>query len=215
VRRSTSRTTGKKLVVIGIDGMDPNLLRQFMDEGALPNFKALADAGTFVPLGTSNPPQSPVAWSCFITGMDPGGHGVYDFLHPRPEDLRADQLDDQHHGEAWHFPLPGDARSRSRDQRAVRKGEPFWDVLADQGVRRRSTDPAAYPIQESSSSRSPTWDARPAGRHRRRLRLLHDRRPRQLAEIKGGIWGRRHRRQGVTLRDGKTIDTKLYAAPSP
>ena len=77
--------SGRKLLVIGIDGMDPLLLRQYMAEGAMPHFKKLADEGTFFPLGTSNPPQSPVAWSSFITGMDPGGHGVYDFLHRDPK----------------------------------------------------------------------------------------------------------------------------------
>ena len=52
-------TTGKRLVVIGIDGMDPKLLREYMPK--LPHFKELADEGTFLELGTSEPPQSPVA----------------------------------------------------------------------------------------------------------------------------------------------------------
>src|SRR5207248_7780589 len=45
------------------------------------NFKALMAEGDFRPLQTSMPPQSPVAWSTFMTGMDPGGHGIYDFIH--------------------------------------------------------------------------------------------------------------------------------------
>ena len=45
------------------------------------------DRGTEAPLETSIPPQSPVAWSNFITGMHPGGHGVYDFLHLDPEHM--------------------------------------------------------------------------------------------------------------------------------
>ena len=69
------------VVVLGVDGMDPDLLQKFMDAGKMPNFKKLIAEGSFSPLQTSIPPQSPVAWSNFITGMDPGGHGVFDFIH--------------------------------------------------------------------------------------------------------------------------------------
>ena len=64
---------GKKLIVLGIDGMDPQLLRKFMQEGKMPNFSRLAEQGSFKELGTSIPPQSPVAWSNLITGMNAGG----------------------------------------------------------------------------------------------------------------------------------------------
>ncbi|MCF6239208.1 MAG: alkaline phosphatase family protein, partial [Candidatus Marinimicrobia bacterium] len=69
-----------RLIIVGFDGMDPNLTQQWMDAGVLPNFTKLAAQGTFHPLATSNPPQSPVAWSSFATGMPPGEHGIYDFL---------------------------------------------------------------------------------------------------------------------------------------
>ena len=71
----------KKVVVLGIDGMDPKLLQTFVDQGRMPNFKALMAEGDFRPLQTTMPPQSPVAWSTFMTGMDPGGHGIFDFIH--------------------------------------------------------------------------------------------------------------------------------------
>src|ERR1051325_1093601 len=64
---------GKKVMVLGIDGMDPKLLQSFVDQGQMPNFKALMAEGDFRPLQTTMPPQSPVAWSTFMTGMDPGG----------------------------------------------------------------------------------------------------------------------------------------------
>ena len=73
--------SAKKVIVIGFDGMDPQLLSKYMSEKRLPNFSKLAESGDFKNLGTSNPPQSPVAWSNFITGMNPGGHGIYDFIH--------------------------------------------------------------------------------------------------------------------------------------
>jgi len=74
----------KKVFVLGIDGMDYLTTVRLMDEGKLPHFKALADAGGFRPLLSSIPPQSPVAWANFITGADPGGHGIFDFVHRDP-----------------------------------------------------------------------------------------------------------------------------------
>ena len=75
------QAAGKKVVVLGIDGMDPQLLQRFVAEGRMPHFKALMAEGDFRPLQTTMPPQSPVAWSTFMTGMDPGGHGIFDFIH--------------------------------------------------------------------------------------------------------------------------------------
>jgi predicted AlkP superfamily phosphohydrolase/phosphomutase len=60
--------------------MDPTLARRWMDEGKLPNLKRLADEGTFAPLGSTQPSESPTAWSSFATGVNPGKHNIYDFL---------------------------------------------------------------------------------------------------------------------------------------
>ena len=76
--------SAKKVIVLGFDGMDYTLTKQMMDAGRLPHFRRLAEMGTFAPLETSIPPQSPVAWSNFITGMDAGGHGIFDFVHRDP-----------------------------------------------------------------------------------------------------------------------------------
>ena len=75
---------GVRLLVLGCDGMDPKLVRRMIDDGRLPHFAKLAAQGGFVPLETSIPPQSPVAWSNFITGAGPGVHGIFDFLHRDP-----------------------------------------------------------------------------------------------------------------------------------
>ncbi len=75
----------KKVFILGFDGMDPVLLEKYMEEGLMPNFKRLADEGDFKPLTTSMPPQSPVAWSNLITGMNPGGHGIFDFIARDPK----------------------------------------------------------------------------------------------------------------------------------
>jgi predicted AlkP superfamily phosphohydrolase/phosphomutase len=82
VLRAAGRTaTARKVIVLGFDGMDPHLVKVWMDEGKLPAFRKLAALGGFSPLRTSVPPQSPVAWSNFIAGTNPGGHGIFDFIH--------------------------------------------------------------------------------------------------------------------------------------
>ncbi|KAB2834345.1 MAG: nucleotide pyrophosphatase, partial [Candidatus Dadabacteria bacterium] len=79
--------TDKKMIIIGFDGMDPKIVKRLMSEGKLPHFSKLSEEGGFKELATSVPPQSPVAWSNFITGMNPGGHGIFDFIHRDPESI--------------------------------------------------------------------------------------------------------------------------------
>jgi predicted AlkP superfamily phosphohydrolase/phosphomutase len=74
------RRTKQRVFVIGFDGMDPTLARRFMDEGKMPNLKQLAEEGTFARLASTQPSESPTAWSSFATGVNPGKHSIYDFL---------------------------------------------------------------------------------------------------------------------------------------
>src|SRR6187549_233051 len=74
------RRSAKRVFVLGFDGMDPTLARQYMAEGKLPNLKKLSETGTFAKLETTQPSESPVAWSSFATGVNPGKHNIYDFL---------------------------------------------------------------------------------------------------------------------------------------
>ncbi|UCE42725.1 MAG: alkaline phosphatase family protein [Candidatus Aminicenantes bacterium] len=77
--------THTKVLILGFDGMDAHLTNIWMNQGKLPAFERLRNRGGFTPLQTSLPPQSPVAWSNFITGLNPGGHGIFDFIHRTPE----------------------------------------------------------------------------------------------------------------------------------
>lgn len=70
----------QKVVILGFDGMDPNLTERWMREGRLPNFARLAEEGGFYRLGTSHSPESPTAWASFATGMNAGKHNIFDFL---------------------------------------------------------------------------------------------------------------------------------------
>ncbi len=123
------------MIVLGIDGMDHALTQQYMEQGILPNFSRLAREGTFQPLGTSSPPLSPVAWSNFITGMDSGGHGIFDFIHREPDTmipyLSTSKTEDA--GTTvklgkYQFPLSGGGIE------LMRRGEAFWEVLEREGV---------------------------------------------------------------------------------
>src|SRR5258708_16428665 len=83
-RGAESSKTQKKLIVLGIDGMDPQLLQQYMAEGIMPNFAALAARGSVLPLETSIPPQNPVAWSNLIPGIKPARHATSDSIRRKP-----------------------------------------------------------------------------------------------------------------------------------
>lgn len=74
----------RRVIVMGLDGMDPGMTTRLMREGKLPNLQKMADQGVFRPLDTSNPSMSPVAWSTFATGVDPSRHGIYDFITRDP-----------------------------------------------------------------------------------------------------------------------------------
>ena len=78
----------KKLIILGFDGADARLTEQWMNEGKLPNLAKLRQQGTFSPLRPTIPSQTPVSWSTFSTGLNPGRHGVFDFLKRNPKDYR-------------------------------------------------------------------------------------------------------------------------------
>ena len=133
---AATAATGPKVLVLGFDGMDPNLLEEFRAQGMMPNFeKFLAGGGQLVPFGTSTPPQSPVAWSNFITGMDSGGHGIFDFIHRDPESLLPYFSGSEAKGSTrfwkvgrWKIPRGGGEVTN------LRKGTAFWELLGDAGV---------------------------------------------------------------------------------
>ncbi len=75
----------QRVIVLGFDGVDARLVEQWMNQGKLPNMARLRDAGTFRPLRPTIPAQTPVSWSTFSTGIDPGRTGIFDFLRRDPK----------------------------------------------------------------------------------------------------------------------------------
>jgi len=74
-----------KILLIGIDAMDPKVTDKLMSEGMLPNFLRLKEIGSFSKLSTVLPAESPVAWTTIATGTNPGKHGLFDFVTRNPE----------------------------------------------------------------------------------------------------------------------------------
>jgi predicted AlkP superfamily phosphohydrolase/phosphomutase len=142
------------IFVLGVDGLDPVILDRLMAEGQLPHFAALAREGSYQRLGTSNPPQSPVAWSNFVTGRDPGGHGVFDFVHRDPATYQpissaTPPVEDPGRAlEFFGFVLP----LSSPEIVNTRSGTPWWDVLLRHGIDAEVYRiPGNYPVPESDA----------------------------------------------------------------
>ena len=146
-------TPGRKVIVLGLDGLDPTMVQALIAAGRAPNFKKLAAMGSFLPLQTTMPALSPVAWSSFITGMTPGGHGIADFIARDP---------------ATYMPVFSIYENRAPDFAVefgdvelpilgggpvnLRKGKPFWSYLTERGIPSWiSKIPTNFPIDETAT----------------------------------------------------------------
>jgi len=152
VRTSGKRQTQRKMIILGFDGMDPGILESLIDQGKLPTFRKLRNEGDFRRLRTSLPPQSPVAWSNFITGMDPGGHGIFDFIHRTPEDYIPYLSTSRVKPAKWTVKM-GDyvLPISSGKVELLRKGRAFWQILEDRDVPATVVQiPSNFPPAETS-----------------------------------------------------------------
>ncbi|MEY4580003.1 MAG: hypothetical protein RL701_4706 [Pseudomonadota bacterium] len=124
----------RRLVILGFDGVDPRWLQEWARQGRLPTIARLMREHSgrgYHTLTSTNPPQSPVAWTSFATGTLPGDHGIFDFI------ARAQSPS------AIGLPvLPKIATTTFEAQsvgppvaRNLRTGTPFWQSLGNQGVR--------------------------------------------------------------------------------
>lgn len=152
--------TAKRVIVIGIDGMDPRLCERMMERGDLPNLNRLREAGGYSRLGTTIPPQSPVAWASFITGANPGVHGIFDFIHRDPSKqyapyyAAAETIDSKEGWEVGEHRIPLTFFPFNHNPTHTllkREGVPFWDYLDRAGIRSWTYDiPSNYPPTPSS-----------------------------------------------------------------
>ena len=127
--------TRRKLIILGFDGMDSHLFQGLLADGHRPAFQRLLSQGDFRSLGTSIPPQSPVAWSNFITGMDPGGHGIFDFMNRDaktyiPVFSASETEESKKTLKIGNLVLP----LSGGKVKLLRHGRAFWQVLEDHGI---------------------------------------------------------------------------------
>ncbi len=109
----------KKVVILGIDAMDPKITEQLIREGRLPNFAYLAQVGAYSHLATTNPPESAVAWTSFATGVKPAGHGIFDFIMRNPDNYSP------------YLSLNEIYSSKNHQKiQTRRKADGFWSVLS-------------------------------------------------------------------------------------
>lgn len=78
--RKPNKVVNKKVIIIGFDALSPRIMEPLMAAGKLKNFVKLKAAGGYRHLRTTIPPESPVAWSAFSTGKNPGKNGIFDFI---------------------------------------------------------------------------------------------------------------------------------------
>jgi len=129
-------TAAKRVFMLGMDGMDPQVLEPLLAAGKMPNFAKLARAGGYKPLGTSTPPQSPCAWSDVITGCDARVHNIFDFIHRDPKTLMP-YLSTAKEGAAGKYQRWGKWKityTGGEGTVMLRKGTPFWDYLTEAGI---------------------------------------------------------------------------------
>ena len=121
-RKAFRRARVKRVVFVGLDGMEPTLVEKYMAQGKMPNFCRLRDKGCYTRLGTTLPALTPTAWSSFLTGTNPGKHNVFDFLTRDKRNYLPALSSVQISG------------GKKPSVRLMRKGVPFWNILGDHGI---------------------------------------------------------------------------------
>src|ERR1700739_66993 len=134
-RNAYGKAVFNRAVILGFDGMDPELADRFMKEGRLAHLAKLRDRGTFAKLRPTFPAISPVAWSTFMTGVNPGKHNIYDFLacdrnHYLPFLSSAEIKGPKRQIKIGKYSIP----FGKTEIKGMRKGTPFWHWLGKAGI---------------------------------------------------------------------------------
>jgi predicted AlkP superfamily phosphohydrolase/phosphomutase len=145
--RSTPKSRyWQKMVILGFDGMDPDLVEQLVRDGKLPNIKRLIDQGGLYSLGTTHSAESPTAWASFATGVNPGKHNIYDFLIRDTATYLPDLGMVRREPGRFLFGYVPIARPKVH---SIRGGTSFWVRAGLAGVRSSIlTVPVTFPPEE-------------------------------------------------------------------
>ena len=134
------------MVILGFDGMDPDLVQRWVGEGKLPNIRKLMDQGGLYPLTTTHSAESPTAWASFATGVNPGKHNIYDFLVRDTATYLPDLGMVRREPARFLFGTFPIARPKIH---SIRGGTSFWVTAGRAGVRSSVlTVPVTFPPEE-------------------------------------------------------------------
>jgi predicted AlkP superfamily phosphohydrolase/phosphomutase len=114
-----------KVIVIGLDGLEPMIVEPLLAAGELPHLARLRSEGGYARLATTYPAQTPVAWSTFATGTNPGGHGIFDFIRRNPRTYLPDLGLNRYEQKNAFLP----PRAINLRRRAA-----VWDLLSAAGI---------------------------------------------------------------------------------
>jgi predicted AlkP superfamily phosphohydrolase/phosphomutase len=136
IRKGKTRPKIRRLIVVGLDGFDPGLAQQFMEQGRMPNFEKLGKEGCFHPLGTTHPSISPVAWSSYATGVDASRHNIYDFLTRDPCNYMPvlSSTDIRALPKTLNLGLARVPFGKRTVYKLLQKSQPFWKLLGARGI---------------------------------------------------------------------------------
>jgi predicted AlkP superfamily phosphohydrolase/phosphomutase len=134
-RGKTVKGEVDRAIIVGFDGLDPELLDGMLARSKMPNMARLIQMGSFKRMRSTCPPISPVAWSSFSTGVNPGKHNIFDFLAPdRKSYMSKLSSADIRPPTRWlrlgKYRLPLGKPS----YRPLRKSKPFWTILGEHQV---------------------------------------------------------------------------------
>ena len=134
-KKNIKNTNTDRVIVVGFDGMDPELTDAFLSKGLLSNFSKLKETGSFSKLQTTLPPISPVAWSSFSTGSNPAKHNIFDFLAPNRKNYTSDlsSVKISHSNKylnlgKYKIPL------KKAKISILKKSKTFWRILGEHGI---------------------------------------------------------------------------------
>lgn len=206
-RRRPAKARVKKVVVLGLDGLDYGLTEKFIAAGKMPNLARLREQGSLQPLGSTLPPISPVAWSSFQTGTNPGKHNIFDFLTPDLNTYQPKLSSVEIRSSKKSYGIgPLKISFSQPDVRLLRKSKPFWSVLSDYGIFNCIIRvPITFPAEKLRGVQLSAMCV-PDLRGTQGTFSHYTTRPPEAGEKTGG-------EVHVVQRDGKTIRANLFGPP--
>jgi predicted AlkP superfamily phosphohydrolase/phosphomutase len=100
-----TKVTSKRILVIGLDGATFDLIEPWAEASHLPTFRRLLAEGAHGPVESTIPPMTGPAWTSFMTGKNPGKHGLYDWIYRHRDSYDVSPVTARHNKEATLWSL--------------------------------------------------------------------------------------------------------------